>query len=74
MGVVMDEIKVKSLKRNKYGDHVKKSGISLPLYTVAMVKAWAKEHNMTYSRAVHDLLWFGYHADKGDYKPYYHRK
>jgi hypothetical protein len=43
--------------------------ITLPPNDIKYIKQWAKMHNVTVSRAIHDHIWFGYHAQQGDYKP-----
>jgi hypothetical protein len=42
--------------------------ITLPEGDIKMLIGFSKRNNLTISRAVHDLIWWGYHAAIGDYK------
>jgi len=65
-----DEIIVIKTKRNDFGLGVELVNCSLPKMTASMIRQFARDRNLTVSRAIHDLVWYGYHAEKGDYKTY----
>jgi hypothetical protein len=55
-------------QRNHYGVETEHLTVSLPKSDVQMIIGFSKRNNLTISRAVHDLVWWGYHAAIGDYK------
>ena len=64
----------KKLGRNGYGNNSKRIDLTLPEKDIDFLITWAKNHGVNFSRAVHDLIWLGYHAEKGDFRPYAERR
>lgn len=63
-------VRISKTGRNGYNVETEHLSISLPKGDIEFLTKWAHGHNVTVSRAVHDLIWVAYHAEKGDYKPY----
>jgi hypothetical protein len=63
-------VKISKTGRNGYGVGTDNLTVTLPNDDIAYVKKWAEWHNVTVSRAVHNMVWMAYHAMKGDYKDY----
>jgi hypothetical protein len=63
-------VRISKTGRNGYGVETQTLNISLPKTTLEYLVSWARSHNVTVSRAIHDMIWMSYHAEKGDYKPY----
>lgn len=57
--------------RNESGQNSEKVSITLPHDTFDYIVKWARTNNVTVSRAIHDHIWYGYHAIKGDYQNFY---
>jgi hypothetical protein len=58
-------------KRNESGSKSESISISLPADTYDYIVKWARTNNVSVSRAIHDHIWYGYHAIKGDYQNFY---
>lgn len=63
-------VRISKTGRNGYGVKTENITVSLPDKDVDYIVKWAKSHNVTVSRAVHDLIWAGHYAMKGEYRPY----
>lgn len=68
-------VKFAKTGRNTYGVKTERLDVTLPEGDIEYIVTWARQHNVTVSRAVHDLIMaIAYHAQKGDYKPYENAK
>lgn len=70
---MLDLPKIEKKGRNTYGTNSVEVKLTLPSATVEFLEAWARKHNLTISRAVHDMVWNTYHIEKGDYRAYEER-
>jgi hypothetical protein len=57
-------------KRNVKGSDTVSVTVTLPKKDMEYISGWAREKNVTLSRAIHNHIWMAYHAQKGDYRDY----
>jgi hypothetical protein len=56
-------------KRQPMGSDTMVFSVALPKKTVEMLKRMSYQNGKTMGHLVNALIWWGYHAWKGDYKP-----